>query len=138
MSYTINDMRGELFASKNQQAGTNTNEKAKAQVWLNIGIEPKGLTNEDGSPVFITLPYNLALDTMPDANVNSSNKEFAIRQNSKNQLKALLIEAGMSLEPGQSQEVHLVCKVYRAKPSETLSASDSIVTKDAMAALLGM
>lgn len=136
MSYTINDMRGELFANKNQ---TNTsNEKAKAQVWLNIGIEPKGLTNEDGTPVFITLPYNLALDTMPDANVNSSNKEFAIRQNSKNQLKALLIEAGMSLEPGQSQEVHLVCKVYRAKPSETLSASDSMVTKDAMAALLGM
>ena len=138
MSYTINDMRGELFANKNQQAGTNTNEKAKAQVWLNIGIEPKGLVNEDGTPVFITLPYNLALDTMPNANVNSSNKEFAIRQNSKNQLKALLIEAGMNLQPGESQEVRLVCKVYRAKPSETLGEGDSMVTKDAMAALLGM
>lgn len=137
MSYTINDMRGELF-NKNQQTNASANEKAKAQVWLNIGIEPKGLVNEDGTPVFITLPYNLALDTMPDCNINSTNKEFAIRQNSKNQLKALLIETGMKLEPGESREVHLVCKVYRAKPSEALSEGDSMVTKDAMAALLGM
>ena len=137
MSYTINDMSKELFGNKNQQQA-NASNKPKAEVWLNIGIEPKGLANEDGTPVFITLPYNLALDTMPDANVNSSNKEFAIRQNSKNQLKALLIEAGMNLEPGESKEVHLICKVYRAKPSETLGEGDSMVTKDAMAALLGM
>ena len=137
MSYTINDMSKELFGNKNQQQANAAN-KPKAEVWLNIGIEPKGLANEDGTPVFITLPYNLALDTMPNANVNSSNKEFAIRQNSKNQLKALLIEAGMNLQPGESREVRLVCKVYRAKPSETLGEGDSMVTKDAMAALLGM
>lgn len=92
-------------------ASSNNSDKPKAKIWLNIGI-PIKVKNENGEVVeeLLTLPYNLAIDTMKPAEVptrakTAKGKLHQQRIIARNQMLERLQKMGEKLEAGEHIEI---------------------------------
>ena len=78
-------------------------ERPKAKLWLNVGIEVPFI-NEDGEQdvEFISLPFGLALDQMKPSRVTNNESLTSQRNAAKNRLLENLIQYGLeSINPGE-------------------------------------
>lgn len=71
----------------------------KAQIWLNIGyLVPATDTREER---FVSLPVGIPLDTMEKVSTRSSNTDFALFQQARNDLFDQIMEQANRLAPGE-------------------------------------
>lgn len=87
-------------------------DKPKAQFWLNIGYD-SGVTDEDGTSRFVSLPVGIPLDTQEKLPTNSRNKDFGAFQAARNDLLDQLMELAHSMEPGEEQVLNLAIQIRR-------------------------
>lgn len=98
-----------------------TSEKKESQValiHLNIGYDAV-YTKQDGSDtnIFVSLPFNPGLDTMP---LRAGNSDIAA---ASNKLLAKLLEKAASLQPGESVPVNLKVMLSKADPDNRKTGS---------------
>lgn len=94
-------------------SGTASDDRPKAQFWLNIGYQADGVIEGEDAPRFISLPVGIPLDTMETLPTNSRNQVYALQQAARNDLVAQLMEAASSLNSGESKIVNLQIELRR-------------------------
>lgn len=82
------------FAADND--GKATSSKPQAKLWLNI-------VYKTAKGEVISLPYGIALDTMPEAKISGSPEWQLIQQRKNNLLSALKAELEAGLKPGEEK-----------------------------------
>ena len=114
----------DAFISNSRKTITNTDERASAKVWLNIGFISE-YKDENGKNVFISLPKGIALDTMPDVKVGNKDSDYNSILSTKNELKAMLLKAAEGMAPGERQVINLSVELYKvSEPVERESTAD--------------
>ena len=137
------DFASKLAARETTAAGANARtDQPKAKVWMNIGYYVAAPTAEDPEATkFVSLPMGLPIDTMQKVKTNSSNQDFAALRTAQNELLDLLIEAGLTLQPGQDEIVNLQVQLRRVndeqKPVDPESNPYSI-TENGRKTILGL
>lgn len=112
------------FINNSRKTVTNTDERASAKVWLNIGFVSQ-YKDENDKNIFISLPKGIALDTMPDVKVGNKDSDYNSILSTKNELKAMLLKAAESMAPGERQVINLSVELYKvAEPVERESTAD--------------
>lgn len=76
-------------------SASSNNDKPQAKLWLNIGIGETDAT-------FLSLPFGMALDTMPEGRISGSAEWQALMQRRNAMLKQLTEQLMLRLEPGHS------------------------------------
>lgn len=107
--------KGVLAAGK---AAAASQEKPKAQFWLNIGYVAEGTAKpEEGKDdMFVSLPIGIPLDTMELLKTNSSNPEFNDLQGARNDLLSQILEhAKATLKPGEDLVFNIQGQIRRVK-----------------------
>lgn len=94
-------------------ASASTDDRPKAQYWLNIGYQADGIIEGEDAPRFISLPVGIPLDTMETLPTNSRNQVYALQQAARNDLMSQLIEHAQNLAPGASTIVNLQIELRR-------------------------
>ena len=87
---------------------TNADERPQSEIWLNVGVLVKVIDPETGDEVeeLLTLPVNLAIDTMKKREIPSRKptttkaKQYRDRAVASNQLLDAIQKAANNLEPG--------------------------------------
>ena len=106
-------------------------EQKKAQVWANIGYIAEG-AGAEGEDVFVSLPFGLAIDTMTPM-ARRGKQEWLNRVDASNNLLEQLIEAGMSLQPGEHRflntEGPLVIQLLRVGEAAEPSKDNPLLKK---------
>lgn len=117
--------------SKNVASSGNTDERPKAQYWLNLGYSvPVTGTDEAGAEVtenrFVSLPVGIPLDTMERIDVKSSNQGFAAFQSARNDLLDQIMSAAEQLAPGEAKTLKLEIELRRvAGPREAIKNDEN-------------
>jgi hypothetical protein len=109
---TFEGQFGTTFGRGNS-ARNAANDRPKAEVWLNIGMEAPTIVDGEDSPRFISLPAGIPLDTMEHLPTNSRNKLFAEFQSARNDLHDQIMEFAKGLEPGQEVIIPLQVQLRR-------------------------
>lgn len=91
--------------STNVQSNGKSDDRPKAQYWLNIGFE-SNFKDEDGSYRFVSLPQGIPLDTQERLPV-PRNREFAAFQAARNDVLDQLLAAAKKLAPGEAKIICL-------------------------------
>ena len=91
---------------------SNTEDRPKAQLWLNIGYD-SGVEDEEGKSRFVSLPTGIPLDTQESLPTNSRNRDFAAFQSARNDLLQQILEVGKTLEPGEERFLNLTIQLRR-------------------------
>lgn len=124
--------------------GSNGNDRPKAQFWLNVGFtSTTPVVGEDGKPTketesyFIALPGGIPLDSLKKVSTNSSNADYAARQQATNALYDQIMEIARSLEPGADQIVNLQVQVRRVREEQPEANLTENVHVAAMPSLVG-
>lgn len=89
------------MALNRTRAAQNNNaneEREPTKVWLNIGVPSK---DENGDPIFLSIPLGIALDSMKPAKITGKNEEFRNMMAAKNQLMEQLQKLGEEMAPGE-------------------------------------
>lgn len=89
-------------------------DRPKAEFWINLGYESDH-TNEDGKPLFISLPQGIPLDTQEHLPTNMSNVEFAALRSAQNDLLDQLTTHAQHLQPGEDCFITLQVQIRRVK-----------------------
>lgn len=111
IDFTRSAAAAALAQAGNKQASTAT-DRPKSQFWLNVGYTvPEGA--EDGSDLFINLPYGLPLDDMEPVKTNGQNQHYVLRQHARNDLYKQIMEAANNLQPGQTVNLQLEVQIRR-------------------------
>lgn len=95
-----------------------SDDRPKAQFWLNIGYQANGVIEGEDAPRFISLPVGIPLDTMETLPTNSRNQVFALQQAARNDLMAQLLEAAGKLQAGESKIVNLQIELRRVNEDQ--------------------
>ena len=112
------------FINNSRKTVTNTDERASAKVWLNIGFVSQ-YKDENDKNIFISLPKGIALDTMPDVKVGNKDSDYNSILQTKNDLKNMLLKAAEGMQPGERQVINLSVEIYKvAEPVERADNSD--------------
>lgn len=94
-----------------QQAATTAKaDLPKSKHWLNIGYSVAG-AGEDGSDMFVSLPYGIPLDAMEQVKTASKNADFHAFQCARNDLLAQLQEFAKGLKPGEEVIIELAVQL---------------------------
>lgn len=105
---------GTTFGGGNAASRSNAaNDRPKAQVWLNIGLEAPNVVEGEESPRFISLPAGIPLDTQEKLPTNSRNQLFAAFQSARNDLMDQILKAAEQLAPGQEVLIPLQVQLRR-------------------------
>lgn len=103
------------------KSGNTSTGRQEAKIFLNIGYTSQE-KDADGNNIFISLPYGLALDTMPDIRVSDrSQSSYADLQRKKNAFKNGLLEAISKMPAGTRQKIKLEVEIY--KVSDTVDTT---------------
>ena len=89
-------------AMKQSKPASENNEREKAKVWLNVGVNLPG-AGEDGGDLFISLPVGIPLDTMKPQEVRGNKASWIQLVQAKNGLLDMLQKAATGLEPGSNE-----------------------------------
>lgn len=102
-------------------------ERAKSKVWLNVGVTIPGQVDEQGNPLFVSLPIGIAIDTMKPMNARGNNKKWNELVGAKNWLLDQVQKAGVSLEPGTHLDLsNLTCRLqHTTEQTEGTSGDDN-------------
>ena len=92
-----------------------TDDRPRAQLWLNVGVESNFVFGDDPEPRFLSLPVGIPLDTTEPLATNQRDRNFASFQATRNGLLQKLIELGNSLEPGEEREVNLSVRIRKVE-----------------------
>lgn len=109
---------------------TNADERPQSEIWLNVGVMVKIIDPETGDEVeeLLTLPVNLAIDTMKKREVSNRKpttakaKQYRDRAVASNQLLDAIQKAAGGLEPGATMALEgftLQLQRVNAKEDET-------------------
>lgn len=85
----------------NAAAAASSNERPKAQLWLNVGYLSDAL-DDNGERRFVSLPTGIPLDTQERLDTRSRNREFAQFQAARNDLLDQILKQGEQLKAGES------------------------------------
>lgn len=107
-TFTKGAMDFSRFKGAGSTTSKTTEDRPKAQLWLNLGVE----TGDEQRP-FLSLPQGIPLDTQEREKTNSSNRDYAEFAAAKNALLDQLIEAAKDLQPGESMIVPLSVELRR-------------------------
>lgn len=110
-----------LFGTTAPKAGetaAKSDDRPKAQYWLNIGYQADGIIEGEDAPRFISLPVGIPLDTMETLPTNSRNQVFALQQAARNDLMSQLLEAAGQLKSGESKIVNLQIELRRVNEDQ--------------------
>jgi hypothetical protein len=102
--------------SNNSRANGSNEPFEKAEFWMNTGLEIQ-LTREDGTieKKFLSLAKGIPLDKMAKLDTSSSNEDYAMFQQGRNDLYDHVMEIARKLQPGESKIVDLQVEVRRTK-----------------------
>lgn len=101
----------------NNLSGADANaNRPKAQVWLNIGYEAGGK--------FINLPIGLPVDTMEPAALQGQNPDWLKQRSAQNGLLEGLKKLGLSLQPGEEQQIQLQVRIRRVSEAAQAVAAE--------------
>ena len=89
-------------------------DRPKAEFWINLGYESDH-HDEEGSPLFISLPQGIPLDTQEHLPTNMNNEMFAALRSAQNDLLDQLIAFAQDLQPGEAKNVQLTVQLRRVK-----------------------
>jgi hypothetical protein len=91
------------FGNLNAQANSKSDNRPKAEFWLNIGYTAEVMVNEEVETRFVSLPTGIPLDTQEKLPTNSRNQVFAAFQGARNDLLDQIMDAAKHLEPGEEK-----------------------------------
>lgn len=102
-----------------------TEERKKADFWLNIGYQVE--TEKDGETVqrFISLPTGIPLDTQEHLPIRGNNQDFKNMRSAQNELLDMLKEAAAAMQPGEAQIVNLQIELRRVNGEQAATPSES-------------
>lgn len=104
-------------------------DRPKAEFWINLGYESDHC-NEQGKPLFISLPQGIPLDTQEHLPTNMSNVEFAALRSAQNNLLDQLNDHAKTLAPGEECFVTLQVQIRRVKaPSAPINPENNPLIK---------
>lgn len=95
-----------------------TQDRPEAQVWMNIGLE-----TEDGK--FVNLPLGLAIDTMEPVTIRGQDEDWIALQTARNELLAMVQEAGDNLEPGAAVTLNLQVQIRHVAEKKSVASGDN-------------
>lgn len=100
----------------------------RSQFWLNIGYAvdvdvetDEGVHTENR---FVSLNSGIALDRVQELKANSSNQEWAMFQQARNDLLEQLLDLANTLKPGEAQVIDLQVELRRVKDESATVAVD--------------
>lgn len=97
----------------NDNKSTVNSSRQEAKVFLNIGYTSEE-KDANGDNIFISLPYGLALDTMPNIRVSDrSQSSYADLQRKKNAFKDALLQAIANMPAGTRKKIKLEVEIYK-------------------------
>lgn len=105
-------------------AGSTSDTKTKAQLWVNIGVSKTVLKDGESVEEFIALPQGIPLDTMEMKPATSRNDEFRNRELGQNHLWKQLMAKAAELAPGEDVIVNLQVQVRRVNADVAPTADD--------------
>lgn len=89
-----------VFGARSSAAGPATEDRPKAQFWLNVGYVSK-VKDDDGTYRFVSLAQGIPLDNVETLATNSSNQNFAFFRQAQNELRDDLLAEAKQLKPGE-------------------------------------
>lgn len=97
-----------LFQSGSRTVPAETDARPQSEIWLNVGVMVKTINPDTGDEEMelLTLPVNLAIDTMKKREIptrkptTAKGKQFRDRAIASNQLLEYIQKASANLEPG--------------------------------------
>lgn len=116
------------FAMAPQPQPTQTEERPKAQVWLNVGFNTQVPNEETGEyeDVFIALPVGIPLDTMEAMLPKGSKESWLHMVQAKNHLLEQLKALAEGIEPGGEEIIDgLQVQVKRVGTPTAPTASEN-------------
>lgn len=96
-------------------AATTSDDRPKAEFWINLGYESDHVVEETGKPLFISLPNGIPLDTQEHLSTNMSNAQFAAMRSAQNDLLDQLTAHAQHLQPGEDCIITLQVQLRRVK-----------------------
>lgn len=113
----------------NDNKSTVNSSRQEAKVFLNIGYTSKEV-DANGEPIFISLPYGLALDTMPNIRVSDrSQSSYADLQRKKNAFKDALLQAIANMPAGTRKKIKLEIEIYKVSDAVAEDTDTSELNK---------
>lgn len=99
----MNDIREEIRGAAETPRAERSEAPARKRnlLWLNFGILLKG-AGEDGTDLFVGLPYGLPFDDMKPQEARGSSEAWIKLVQAKNRLLERMQKAGAKLSPGES------------------------------------
>jgi hypothetical protein len=108
------DFAPKKFGSTTANAAP-SEDKPKAQFWINLGYESEHINEETGKPLFISLPNGIPLDTQEHLATNMSNAQFAAMRSAQNNLLDQLVDHAQHLQPGEDCFITVQVQLRRVK-----------------------
>jgi len=102
MAITVSKTFGEKFAGV-KTPSQQTDDRPKAEFWMNIGYVVDYETDEGTEQRFVSLPTGIPLDTQEKLTTTSRNVNFAAFQGARNDLLDQVMEACKGLAPGEDK-----------------------------------
>ena len=114
-------------ASLNLGARSNsTNDKPKAQFWINVGYEVKVQTADNVEETrFVSLATGIPVDTQEKLATNSRNAEYAAFQHARNNLHDQIMAAAQKLAPGEERMLNLQIQLRRVNDEVEPASGDN-------------
>lgn len=111
--------------SQNVSSNSKTEDRPKAQYWLNVGYD-SGIEDDDGKSRFVSLPTGIPLDTQEKLPTNSRNAEFRAFQSARNKLLEQILSVAKSLAPGEEKILNLSLQLRRVnEEAEDIPADEN-------------
>lgn len=112
------------------QANATTEDRPKAEYWINLGYESDHVIEETGKPLFISLPQGIPLDTQEHLPTNMSNAQFAAMRSAQNDLLDQLIQHAGNLQPGEETFINVQVQLRRVKaPAAPINPENNPLVK---------
>ncbi|MNF46488.1 hypothetical protein D3C85_493390 [compost metagenome] len=117
------------FGSSTNNAAP-SEDRPKAEFWINLGYESDHTNEETGKPLFISLPQGIPLDTQEHLPTNMSNAQFAAMRSAQNDLLDQLTAHAQHLQPGEDCFVNVTVQIRRVKaPSAPINPENNPLIK---------
>jgi hypothetical protein len=93
----------QLAGNTNGSKQSKTEDRPKAQFWMNVGYQVELETEEGLETRFVSTPTGIPLDTQEKLETNSRNSNFAAFQGARNDLLDQIMEVCNGLAPGEEK-----------------------------------
>ena len=109
-------------------ANNNTENRPKAEFWMNVGYTVEVEIDGEMEERFISLPFGIPLDSMKPLELKGSSDLFVYLRQAQNQLLEAVMEAAHQLQPGEAKVIgagdQLAVEIRRIRGERTDVKSD--------------